>query len=107
MLSTVLPAHSTEGAPSKALLQPSCRARWEDSEKGLVFSALMKREKLLSATWKWVALMPMVTRSSPRPGRRLKVRSARSEEHTSELQSRPHLVCRLLLEKKNRSSANM
>src|SRR5690554_2104254 len=27
--------------------------------------------------------------------------NARSEEHTSELQSRPHLVCRLLLEKKN------
>src|SRR3989442_5482631 len=26
--------------------------------------------------------------------------SHRSEEHTSELQSRPHLVCRLLLEKK-------
>src|SRR2546422_4327220 len=28
--------------------------------------------------------------------------SARSEEHTSELQSRLHLVCRLLLEKKKR-----
>src|SRR5438552_8420930 len=27
---------------------------------------------------------------------------ARSEEHTSELQSPDHLVCRLLLEKKNR-----
>src|SRR5690554_7690960 len=27
----------------------------------------------------------------------------RSEEHTSELQSRPHLVCRLLLEKTNSS----
>src|SRR3989442_2179633 len=27
----------------------------------------------------------------------------RSEEHTSELQSRPHLVCRLLLEKKKTS----
>src|SRR3989442_10006887 len=27
-------------------------------------------------------------------------RAMRSEEHTSELQSRPHLVCRLLLEKK-------
>src|SRR5436305_4226837 len=27
-------------------------------------------------------------------------RRTRSEEHTSELQSRPHLVCRLLLEKK-------
>src|SRR5216684_2722709 len=29
---------------------------------------------------------------------------ARSEEHTSELQSRLHLVCRLLLEKKNRAA---
>src|SRR3989442_2572415 len=28
----------------------------------------------------------------------------RSEEHTSELQSRPHLVCRLLLEKKKNNS---
>src|SRR5690625_6114938 len=28
-------------------------------------------------------------------------RNERSEEHTSELQSRGHLVCRLLLEKKN------
>src|SRR2546422_3418791 len=28
--------------------------------------------------------------------------SARSEEHTSELQSRLHLVCRLLLEKKKK-----
>src|SRR5690554_7056971 len=31
---------------------------------------------------------------------KLLVIPARSEEHTSELQSRPHLVCRLLLEKK-------
>src|SRR2546429_6244943 len=31
-------------------------------------------------------------------------REARSEEHTSELQSRLHLVCRLLLEKKNARS---
>src|SRR3712207_8586615 len=29
--------------------------------------------------------------------------SIRSEEHTSELQSRQYLVCRLLLEKKNRN----
>src|SRR2546422_1669661 len=29
---------------------------------------------------------------------------ARSEEHTSELQSRLHLVCRLLLEKKKRNN---
>src|SRR6266498_1046686 len=30
--------------------------------------------------------------------------AARSEEHTSELQSRPHLVCRLLLEKKKKKT---
>src|SRR5687768_18222436 len=32
--------------------------------------------------------------------------SARSEEHTSELQSRLHLVCRLLLEKKKKKKNN-
>src|SRR2546422_4361810 len=32
-------------------------------------------------------------------------RSGRSEEHTSELQSRLHLVCRLLLEKKKKQRA--
>src|SRR3712207_8501706 len=31
-------------------------------------------------------------------------RSPRSEEHTSELQSRQYLVCRLLLEKKKKST---
>src|SRR5690625_5873087 len=30
-------------------------------------------------------------------------KTTRSEEHTSELQSRGHLVCRLLLEKKNKN----
>src|SRR5438874_7701823 len=37
-------------------------------------------------------------RRRPEPGRQ--GRAARSEEHTSELQSRRDLVCRLLLEKK-------
>src|SRR3712207_9077315 len=32
--------------------------------------------------------------------------SARSEEHTSELQSRQYLVCRLLLEKKKKNKIN-
>src|SRR3989442_9786969 len=31
----------------------------------------------------------------------------RSEEHTSELQSRPHLVCRLLLEKKKKKISSI
>src|SRR5437870_7333934 len=33
-------------------------------------------------------------------------RRSRSEEHTSELQSRGHLVCRLLLEKKKKKLKN-
>src|SRR5687768_17883872 len=41
--------------------------------------------------------------SSARAGRGAhSQRAARSEEHTSELQSRLHLVCRLLLEKKKK-----
>src|SRR3989442_9144992 len=36
----------------------------------------------------------------------LDARHVRSEEHTSELQSRPHLVCRLLLEKKKKNTVS-
>src|SRR5687768_18333824 len=42
-------------------------------------------------------------RRAARPGRPLP-NGTRSEEHTSELQSRLHLVCRLLLEKKKSTS---
>src|SRR6266436_9902850 len=35
------------------------------------------------------------------------IRPRRSEEHTSELQSRLHLVCRLLLEKKNNKNTEI
>src|SRR5436305_13572454 len=41
----------------------------------------------------WLCLAPSTCGRSP----------TRSEEHTSELQSRPHLVCRLLLEKKKKN----
>src|SRR5437899_4901826 len=44
---------------------------------------------------RWVELRIPITE-----GPRYKVGSFRSEEHTSELQSLRHLVCRLLLEKK-------
>src|SRR3989442_12197889 len=39
-------------------------------------------------------------RRAPRALDQHELDGPRSEEHTSELQSRPHLVCRLLLEKK-------
>src|SRR5207247_2709647 len=41
-------------------------------------------------------------RPTPRASSPLGVKATRSEEHTSELQSRVDLVCRLLLDKKNR-----
>src|SRR3989442_10958100 len=41
---------------------------------------------------------------SARAGPTRAARDGRSEEHTTELQSRPHLVCRLLLEKKKTAS---
>src|SRR3712207_7094948 len=44
------------------------------------------------------ALEPLV---AALPTRMVLSRKGRSEEHTSELQSRQYLVCRLLLEKKN------
>src|SRR4249920_4267786 len=48
--------------------------------------------------------LPIFTVGPPGEGgnrlRDIRAQRARSEEHTSELQSRPHLVCRLLLEKK-------
>src|SRR2546429_3868507 len=53
----------------------------------------------------------MATTTSPRrdragPAGRSGRAQHRSEEHTSELQSRLHLVCRLLLEKKKKKQIN-
>src|SRR5256885_12202416 len=45
-----------------------------------------------------------LSRQLPRPPGAPPDRTARSEEHTSELQSPCNLVCRLLLEKKNHHS---
>src|SRR2546422_8482027 len=43
---------------------------------------------------------------STRRGRPARESTQRSEEHTSELQSRLHLVCRLLLEKKKKQKVD-
>src|SRR2546427_8941429 len=44
---------------------------------------------------------------SDTPARLVAKRGARSEEHTSELQSQSNLVCRLLLEKKKKKRKNL
>src|SRR3712207_8249739 len=50
---------------------------------------------------------PARRRTGARPSSgRIRRDARRSEEHTSELQSRQYLVCRLLLEKKNTTKLN-
>src|SRR5260370_19308344 len=50
-------------------------------------------------------LQPVAAPTSAAGTRAILGRDGRSEEHTSELQSHLNLVCRLLLEKKNKSAA--
>src|SRR5437660_9017342 len=74
----------TEGAPpNRWAITKSARKRWA-----------------MSSTWAPISTPGGGTAKvlSWKPS--LVARSSRSEEHTSELQSRGHLVCRLLLEKK-------
>src|SRR5436305_6704425 len=57
------------------------------------------RGKLVLAGTGWATATPSGTRLASA------VAQPRSEEHTSEIQSRPQIVCRLLLEKKDQNSA--
>src|SRR2546429_7068633 len=61
-------------------------------------SARSVASRLTSTNNRSIQMPKMKTKSSAK--KRFRVRPGRSEEHTSELQSRLHLVCRLLLEKK-------
>src|SRR3712207_7321828 len=53
-------------------------------------------------TWRWNQFASGCPASSTQPAATRAGRNPRSEEHTSELQSRQYLVCRLLLEKKKK-----
>src|SRR5215208_7487382 len=57
---------------------------------------LSLHDALPTSCWKVPAVSPRLTTCFSAP--------SRSEEHTSELQSRGHLVCRLLLEKKKKNT---
>src|SRR5205814_10116072 len=60
---------------------------------------------LFTAAWQAVVaaiLLIAASTPAPRSSPSRSSASARSEEHTSELQSLRHLVCRLLLEKKKK-----
>src|SRR3712207_8330679 len=62
-------------------------------EQCAALATTLAREREVSVRTDLPPRLPVVTQPQ---------RIRRSEEHTSELQSRQYLVCRLLLEKKNR-----
>src|SRR3712207_8433560 len=73
-----------------------CRCWWSSGPPSVVCPSGVATPTRVSAP---------VTGHARRDGRREggTARRGRSEEHTSELQSRQYLVCRLLLEKKNKN----
>src|SRR3712207_7219415 len=73
---------------ASSVLPPSESHCFSSSER--LMSTLSQPSTHLPPTIRWM-VMPVVVRWRP---------VGRSEEHTSELQSRQYLVCRLLLEKK-------
>src|SRR5688572_31429701 len=72
-----------------------------------VHSFPTRRSSDLERVQQWRHAEHALHRSAARSGTRPVGRSSRSEEHTSELQSQSKLVCRLLLEKKNKSRSHV
>src|SRR5439155_2244675 len=71
------------------------RARPDSGSSAITMFVPVSRYKRPNASTGVASKVSLPARVSPAP-------SSRSEEHTSELQSRGHLVCRLLLEKKKK-----
>src|SRR5690625_5474915 len=89
-------------------------SRWAASAAGLLRIYFLPLVVSALAATVWLMVVVAVTEATGSvllvlalvalPGIVAMAISRRSEEHTSELQSRGHLVCRLLLEKKNKTS---
>src|SRR2546422_2468906 len=106
---------SNEVSSSLPCIGPSWSSTWPAKSRAKT-STVKTRARCVrsveSASWcgSWPCAVRMMNASTPacshEPSRsfiqRCRVLRRRSEEHTSELQSRLHLVCRLLLEKKKK-----
>src|SRR5207253_10830513 len=101
--SATLPAlHSFPTRRSSDLSVRKLPENWEDVlaewVKGTAFSEILDGRKATDAQRTQAFIQDGVVFRLVWAAEAVRVRS---EEHTSELQSRGHLVCRLLLEKKN------
>src|SRR5690554_7438091 len=72
----------------------------EEVQQGLARRGVQVDDATVYRTLQWLKQNRIVSQMTRGTGADV----YRSEEHTSELQSRPHLVCRLLLEKKKTSN---
>src|SRR5947208_8179459 len=79
-------------------VRPGCNVEWD-------CPGHWERQDLLASEWYWSIEWSGVPGENSRFLRQsfTAILSTRSEEHTSELQSPDHLVCRLLLEKKKKN----
>src|ERR1039458_10567954 len=82
---------------------------WKDTATTDIFFFLMIRRPPRSTLFPYTTLFRSQIRTFQPCWRRYRFASkgVRSEEHTSELQSLRHLVCRLLLEKKNTNTSSL
>src|SRR5687768_17918904 len=78
------------------------RSRAQGAEVQVARRSTQGTDRHLRQAWRAAAR----ARQARRRCSRRRLRLGRSEEHTSELQSRLHLVCRLLLEKKKKKQNN-
>src|SRR5690625_5655439 len=95
--SLVKPSNSSSLANQRSSSSSCIPARWSEvlfRGRNMIESASPSRDMARAFSRSFMTLAPAST----------DVSRMRSEEHTSELQSRGHLVCRLLLEKKNETN---
>src|SRR5207302_3451827 len=102
-------AGAREGLCIVAREQTAGRGRldrsWQSPKDAGLYFSIVLRPELKMSSWPLISLMAALAASDALMkacGLRVDIKwpNDRSEEHTSELQSRENLVCRLLLEKK-------
>src|SRR5687768_18326364 len=71
-------------------------ARYDDADRDFFYALLGEIAHLVYAKQRPVIIDATANRRAYRDAARMRIARFRSEEHTSELQSRLHLVCRLL-----------
>src|SRR5439155_740332 len=90
----ISPAHHPVAPPRPLRGHPSLRKEGKEKKKAARSCFWVRLRASSSARLSCFTASPLFSLAE------LDARRRRSEEHTSELQSRGHLVCRLLLEKK-------